>query len=64
MACYILVIMGAEEKEQLVHKIRKDETSTRVFVGNLAYSTTWQDLKDHMRLGDCEKSPPRATPAI
>jgi len=23
--------------------------STRVYVGNLSYDTTWQDLKDHMR---------------
>eukprot|EP00957_Ditylum_brightwellii_P008106 614794-Ditylum_brightwellii.AAC.1 len=23
--------------------------STSVYVGNLAYETSWQDLKDHMR---------------
>lgn len=26
-----------------------DGTSTSVYVGNLAYETSWQDLKDHMR---------------
>jgi hypothetical protein len=25
----------------------------RVYVGNLAYSTSWQDLKDYMRRGGC-----------
>jgi len=24
-------------------------SSTRVYVGNLAWQTSWQDLKDHMR---------------
>jgi len=28
---------------------RRDEGNRRVFVGNLPYSATWKDLKDHMR---------------
>eukprot|EP00438_Fugacium_kawagutii_P025354 Skav236516 [mRNA] locus=scaffold78:805108:810632:+ [translate_table: standard] len=29
--------------------ISGDRANRRVFVGNLAYSVTWQELKDHMR---------------
>ena len=30
---------------------RDDVNSSRVFVANLSYNTTWQSLKDHMRKG-------------
>lgn len=30
------------------------EANTKLFVGNLNYSTTWQALKDHMRRGGPE----------
>ena len=29
------------------------DAAKRLFVGNLSYSTTWQNLKEHMRRGVC-----------
>ena len=40
-------------RQLFVRKDREENTnSRRVYVGNLSWDVAWQDLKDHMRMGD------------
>ncbi len=48
--------MQSESSSVNVVKTSEDNTtvttSARIFVGNLSYKTTWQDLKEHMKTGE------------
>ncbi|CAK9071718.1 unnamed protein product [Durusdinium trenchii] len=41
--------LSLDELADLDGKVSMTSGNTRVFVGNLPYSSSWQDLKDHMR---------------
>lgn len=41
----------AYDDSEVIEQGKTGEDSRTVFVGNLAYSTSWQDLKDFMRQG-------------